>query len=250
MTRRRRTGRPFARPWTNSGAPTTVLPTRSWPEGPARLRRPAGLMRNQGSGRCAATLHSTGETSLEQPPSHPEEEPDILMPGSGGDPQSLLDTVLTNVVQTVGGRAGIVRLWDHERRRASVTSSYGLSKELLKELEPLIDRTLPELDATIMASAPAAGAAAPPTSPRRPGPWSRSAARPRRPWAPFTWSRCPCAGAASWWACCASSTPTRPPSCWRTIPASPISSSTRWMWSSRTPACLHASGRRSAGWRR
>ncbi len=69
------------------------------------------------------------------------------------DPQNLLDTVLTNVVQMTGGRAGIVRLWDRRSRRASATSSYGLSPEILKELEPLLEQSLPEMEATVSVTA-------------------------------------------------------------------------------------------------
>lgn len=77
---------------------------------------------------------------------------DDNLPESAGDPQRFLDIILSNVVKTVGGRAGIMRLWDRRRRRASTTSSYGLSQEILKEIEPLIDRSLPELEATVTAS--------------------------------------------------------------------------------------------------
>jgi len=85
---------------------------------------------------------------------HPEAKSplDADLPEDATDPQRFLDTILSNVVKTVGGRAGIMRLWDRRRRRASTTSSYGLSEEILKEIEPLIDRSLPELEATITAS--------------------------------------------------------------------------------------------------
>jgi len=81
-------------------------------------------------------------------------ESEISLPEPDVNPQNLLDTVLTNVVQTVGGRAGIVRLWDRDRKRASATSSYGLSQDILREIEPLIDRALPELDTTITTTLP------------------------------------------------------------------------------------------------
>jgi PAS domain S-box-containing protein len=85
----------------------------------------------------------------------PSEESELRIPEPGGSPQGILDTILSNVVQTVGGRAGIVRLWDRNRKRASATSSYGLSQELISQLEPLIDRSLPEMETTVIASLPA-----------------------------------------------------------------------------------------------
>ncbi len=77
---------------------------------------------------------------------------EFSLPSEAMSPQSLLDTILTSVVQTVGGRAGIVRVWDQRHRRPSATSSYGLSDELVREIEPLIDRGLPEFETTIFAS--------------------------------------------------------------------------------------------------
>jgi PAS domain S-box-containing protein len=94
------------------------------------------------------------------------------LPEEAVTPQRLLDTILTNVVQTLGGRAGIVRVWDRRHRRPSATSSYGLSDALVREIEPLIDRGLPEFESTIFAPGPGA----PATSGEKPsGPWGLEA---------------------------------------------------------------------------
>jgi PAS domain S-box-containing protein len=94
-----------------------------------------------------------------EPPRREDTGSEFSLPGDAVNPQSLLDTILTNVVQTLGGRAGIVRVWDQRHRRPSATSSYGLTEELVRELEPLIDRGLPEFESTIFAPGPGAKAA-------------------------------------------------------------------------------------------
>jgi PAS domain S-box-containing protein len=94
------------------------------------------------------------------------------LPEESVSPQRLLDAIITNVVQTLGGNAGIVRVWDRRRRRPSATSSYGLSEALVREIEPLIDRGLPEFESTIFAPGPGARS----TSGEKPsGPWGLEA---------------------------------------------------------------------------
>jgi PAS domain S-box-containing protein len=94
--------------------------------------------------------------AVPEPPTNEDTGSEFRLPDEAVNPQNLLDSILTNVVQTIGGSAGIVRVWDQRHRRPSATSSYGLSDELVKELEPLMDRGLPEFETTIFA--PAAGA--------------------------------------------------------------------------------------------
>ena len=99
-------------------------------------------------------------------PGRQDSSPEFSLPDEAVSPQSLLDSILTNVVQTLGGSAGIVRVWDRRHSHHSATSSYGLSDELVREIEPLIDRGLPGsgIESTIFA--PELGAAcAPGTKP-------------------------------------------------------------------------------------
>lgn len=106
------------------------------------------------TGALSVPFQRNPENSMADKSTPPADESELQIPEPGGSPQGLLDTILSNVVQTVGGRAGIVRLWDRNRKRASATSSYGLSQELISQLEPLIDRSLPEMETTVVASAP------------------------------------------------------------------------------------------------
>lgn len=96
---------------------------------------------------------------MREPPRREDTGSEFSLPDEAVSAQSLLDTILTNVVQTVGGRAGIVRVWDQRHGRPSATSSYGLSDELVKEIELLMDRGLPEFESTIFAPEPGARAA-------------------------------------------------------------------------------------------
>lgn len=62
------------------------------------------------------------------------------------DPQSLLDAAVSNIVQAVGGRAGLVRLWDDHPAQEIVSSSYGLSDQAVDRLRPIVDDLFPRLD--------------------------------------------------------------------------------------------------------
>lgn len=61
------------------------------------------------------------------------------------DPQSLLDAAVSNIVQALGGRAGLVRLWERVPEQEIASSSYGLSNEAAARLRPLIDSIVPRL---------------------------------------------------------------------------------------------------------
>ncbi len=62
------------------------------------------------------------------------------------DPQSLLDAAVSNIVQAIGGRAGLVRLWDDHPEREIASSTYGLSQQAVVRLRPLVDDLLPKLE--------------------------------------------------------------------------------------------------------
>ncbi|HEX2171791.1 MAG TPA: PAS domain S-box protein, partial [Dehalococcoidia bacterium] len=62
------------------------------------------------------------------------------------DPQSLLDAAVSSIVQAVGGRAGLVRLWEDHPAQEIASSSYGLSEQAIDRLRPIVDEWLPRLD--------------------------------------------------------------------------------------------------------
>src|SRR5919202_6489222 len=85
-------------------------------------------------------------TPESQPKQHPPDQAQRAGEALGSDPQSLLDAAITNIVQVMGGRAGLVRLWESDPDREIASSSYGLTEQDVLRLRPLVDDLLPRLD--------------------------------------------------------------------------------------------------------
>ncbi len=56
--------------------------------------------------------------------------------------RSALNSAIVNIVQAIGSKAGVLVFWDETRRAPGHISSYGLSSELLDELNPVIGEVI------------------------------------------------------------------------------------------------------------
>jgi len=63
-----------------------------------------------------------------------------------GESKDLLNSVVSNIVQVVGGTAGLVALWDKHHQRLSQASSYGVNDEVWAEIQTQLKLTIPRLD--------------------------------------------------------------------------------------------------------
>lgn len=91
--------------------------------------------------------------SSDPPPrQRPDQRPPESADTANNDPQSLLDAAVAHVVQAIGGRAGLVRLWESNPDQELLSSSYGLSEEAVTRLRPIVQGLVPRLDQELSGS--------------------------------------------------------------------------------------------------
>ncbi len=63
--------------------------------------------------------------------------------------KSVLNSAIVNIVQAIGGKAGVLTFWDEARNVPGQVTSYGLTSDLLDELSPVISDLVAQLHSRI-----------------------------------------------------------------------------------------------------